>query len=125
MAICLIKDQRHFMSEKRKAKPKRWSDSDKAIRATQVAFDVENGIIDTIKVQACQKGVTPSDMIRLILGLEVAAKRVRPRLTMSLKEQDYQELATKYHLKPKERLAIKAKIIEEIRDFALNLNKKP
>ena len=44
------------MSEKRKAKPKRWSESDKAIRATQVAFDVENEIIDTIKTKACEKG---------------------------------------------------------------------
>jgi hypothetical protein len=109
------------MSEKRKPKPKRWSESDKAIRATQVAFDVENEIIDRIKMQACEKGVTPSDMIRLILGLEVTAKRVRPRLTMSLKEQDYRDLAEKYALKPSERLAIKAKIIEEIRDFALGL----
>jgi hypothetical protein len=109
------------MSVKRKDKPERWSESDKAIRATQVAFDVDNEIIDTIKSQACVKGVTPSDMIRLILGLELAAKRVRPRLTMSLKEQDYQELAMKYGLKPSERLAIKAKIIEEIRDFALAL----
>jgi hypothetical protein len=112
------------MSEKHKAKPKRWSESDKAIRATQVAFDVENEIIDTIKTQACEKGVTPSDMIRLILGLEVTAKRVRPRLTMSLKEHDYRELAQKYGLKPNERLAIKASIIEEIRDFALGLRNK-
>ena len=58
-------------------------------------------------------------MIRLILGLKVTAKRVRPRLTMSLKEQDYEELAKKYGLNTNERLAIKAKIIEEIRDFAL------
>ncbi|MEJ2407144.1 MAG: hypothetical protein P8171_23250 [Candidatus Thiodiazotropha sp.] len=109
------------MTKEEKAKPKRWSESDKAIRATQVAFDVDNEIIDTVKTQACHKGVTPSDMIRLILGLEVTAKRVRPRLTMSLKEQDYQELADKYGLNPEERLAIKAKIIEEIRDFALGI----
>jgi hypothetical protein len=112
------------MSPKRKPKPKRWSDSDKAIRATQVAFDVENEIIDTIKAQACIKGVTPSDMIRLVLGLPVTAKRVRPRLTMSLKEQDYRELAQKYGLKPSERLAIKAKIIEEINQFAIAARKK-
>jgi hypothetical protein len=107
------------MSEKKKSKPKRWTESDRAIRATQVAFDVENEIIDTIKIKACEKGVTSSDMIRLILGLEVTAKRVRPRLTMSLKEQDYLALAEKYGLEANERLAIKAKIIEEIRDFAL------
>ncbi|MES9993418.1 MAG: hypothetical protein ABW098_15820 [Candidatus Thiodiazotropha sp.] len=112
------------MTQKQKAKPKRWSDSDKAIRATQVAFDVENEIIDTIKIRACKKGVTPSDLIRLILGLKVTEKRVRPRLTMSLKEHDYQDLAKKYGLKPSERLAIKARIIEEIRDFALGLGNK-
>ncbi len=107
------------MSNRQKTKPARWSDSDKAIRATQVAFDVENQVIDRIKQQACEKGVTASDMMRLILGLEVTAKRVRPRLTMSLKEQDYKELAKRYGLKPSERLAIKARIIEEIRDYAI------
>ncbi len=108
------------MREKKKVTPSRWTESDKAIRATQVAFDVENEIIDMIKLKACEQGVTPSDMIRLLLGLEVTAKRVRPRLTMSLKEQDYMVLAEKYGLKVSERLAIKAKIIEEIRDFALD-----
>jgi poly(A) polymerase Pap1 len=112
------------MGDKQKTKPKRWSESDKAIRATQVAFDVENEIIDTIKTRACEKGVTPSDMIRLILGLEVTAKRIRPRLTMSLKENDYRELAKKYGMKSSERLAIKTKIIEEIRDFALGRGKQ-
>jgi hypothetical protein len=107
------------MGEKKRTKPKRWSESDKAIRATQVAFDVENEIIDAIKTQACEKGVTPSDMIRLILGLEVTAKRIRPRLTMSLKEKDYVALAQKYGLNSSERLVIKTKIIEEIREFAL------
>ncbi|MCU7885293.1 MAG: hypothetical protein KZQ82_13970 [Candidatus Thiodiazotropha sp. (ex Lucinoma annulata)] len=106
------------MTKKNPAKPKRWTDSDKAIRATQVAFDVENEIIDTIKKEACHKGVAPSDMIRRILGLNVTVKPVRPRLTMSLKEDDYHVLAEKYGLLPSERLAIKTRMIDEIRKYA-------
>ena len=106
------------MSKKQQAKPKRWRDSDKAIRATQVAFDVENEIIDTVKREACHRGIAPSDMIRHIVGLSVTVKPVRPRLTMSLKEEDYDVLAQKYGLKPSERLAIKAHMIEEIRKYA-------
>lgn len=106
------------MIDKKKIKPKRWSDSDKAIRATQVAFDVENEIIDAVKQAACQKGMAPSDMIRQIVGLKVTIKPVRPRLTMSLKEDDYIELAKKYGLQSSERLAIKSRMIEEIRIYA-------
>lgn len=106
------------MSKKAKTKPKRWSDSDKAIRATQVAFDVENEIIETVKKEACHEGIAPSDMIRRIVGLRVTVKPIRPRLTMSLKEEDYHELAMKYGLKPNERLAIKSRMIEEIRKYA-------
>lgn len=106
------------MNKKKQTKPKRWTDSDKAIRATQVAFDVENEIIDTIKKEACHKGVAPSDMIRHIVGLSVTVKPLRPRLTMSLKEEDYNVLAEKYGLMPSERLAIKAQMVEEIRKYA-------
>ncbi|MES9853868.1 MAG: hypothetical protein ABW170_18780 [Candidatus Thiodiazotropha sp. L084R] len=106
------------MSNKEPVKPKRWKESDKAIRATQVAFDVENTIIDKIKTDACHKGIAPSDMIRHIVGLKVTVKPVRPRLTMSLKEEDYQLLAEKYGLKPSDKLAIKARMIEEIREYA-------
>jgi hypothetical protein len=108
------------MSKEEQTKPKRWSESDKAIRATQVAFDVENTIIDRIKQDACHRGIAPSDMIRHIVGLSVTVKPVRPRLTMSLKEEDYRFLAEKYGLKPSERLAIKARMIEEIRKYAAN-----
>ncbi|MCU7933429.1 MAG: hypothetical protein KZQ99_00930 [Candidatus Thiodiazotropha sp. (ex Dulcina madagascariensis)] len=107
------------MTKKKQAKPQRWRDSDKAIRATQIAFDVENEIIDAVKQEACHKGIAPSDMIRHIVGLKVTVKPVRPRLTMSLKEDDYHALAAKYGLKPNERLAIKARMIEEIRKHAL------
>ncbi|MCU7845154.1 MAG: hypothetical protein KZQ93_15100 [Candidatus Thiodiazotropha sp. (ex Monitilora ramsayi)] len=106
------------MTKRKESKPKRWRDSDRAIRATQVAFDVENEIIDVVKKEACQRGIAPSDMIRHIVGLNVTVKPVRPRLTMSLKEGDYQSLAEKYGLKPTERLAIKACMIEEIRNYA-------
>ena len=106
------------MSKKEAVKPKRWKESDRAIKATQVAFDVENRIIEKIKTDACHQGVAPSDMIRYILGLTVTVKPVRPRLTMSLKEEDYQILAEKYGLKANEKLAIKARIIDEIRAYA-------
>jgi hypothetical protein len=106
------------MIKKQHNKPKRWCGSDKAISATQVAFDVEQEIIQTIKQEACLRGFAPSDMIRFIVGLDVTIKPIRPRLTMTLKENDYIKLGEKYGLKPNERLAIKAHMIEEIKRYA-------
>lgn len=91
----------------------KWKKQGKAIKATQIAFELEQKLARNIKEKAAREGLTPSDEIRKIVGLSYSLPK-RPRLTMSLSEDDYRILALKYGLNPEERLEIKRKIMEEL-----------
>jgi len=91
----------------------KWKKQIKAIKATQIAFELEQKLARNIKEKAAREGLTPSDEIRKIVGLSYSPPK-RPRLTMSLTENDYEILAKKYKLDSKKHLEIKKKIIEEL-----------
>ncbi len=93
--------------------PQRWQNEKKAIRATQVAFDISTEAQKRLKMTAIQNDLSPSDQMRKILGLP-SKKPVRPRLTISLSEDDYQILAEHYGLDADDRLAIKEQAAKEI-----------
>lgn len=77
--------------------PDKWRQSDKSIRAVQVAFELSKTVSDVIREQASNLGLSPSDQIRSIIGLPVK-KPKRPRLTVSLSGEDYALLAERYGL---------------------------
>lgn len=99
--------------------PQRWQNEKKAIRATQVAFDISTEAQKRLKMTAIQNDLSPSDQMRKILGLP-SKKPVRPRLTISLSEDDYQILAKHYDLEVVDKLTIKEKAAKEIIDFVMN-----
>lgn len=99
-------------------KPARWSGSDAALKAVQVAFDVEEAVLDAIRKAAFESHLSNSDQIRQILQLSVAKRPKRPRLTVTLTSQDYELLAKRYQLSPEDRLTIKEKVTEELIRFA-------
>ncbi len=99
-------------------KPARWQGSDEAIRAVQVAFDVEATVLDAVRRAAFRNNISSSDQIRKILGLTVTRRPKRPRLTVSLTHADYEALGEKYGLDPEDRLAIKERVTLELVDFA-------
>jgi hypothetical protein len=84
-----------------------------AVRATQVAFEMETRLAARIRVMAAEAGLTPSDQIRKMLGLPFS-KPVRPRLTISLAEDDYAALAARYGTEAEDRLGVKKRLIEEL-----------
>lgn len=90
--------------------PDKWQSSVKAIKAVQVAFDMDEKIQLAIRKEALDAGLSPSDQIRDILGLPINNRPKRPRLTVSLATEDYLILAEKYQLKPDQQLEIKKKI---------------
>ena len=90
-----------------------WSHESKAIKATQVAFDISTEAQKRLKLMAIHNDLSPSDQMRKILGLP-NKKPVRPRLTISLSADDYVFLAEHYRLDPSDKLAIKEKAAEEI-----------
>lgn len=101
-----------------RAKPVRWQGSDEAIRAVQVAFDVEEAVLEAVRTAAFEQHVSTSDQIRQVLGLATTSKPKRPRLTVSLNAADYEFLAKRYGLAVDDRLAIKEKATRDLIAFA-------
>lgn len=110
------------MSEKKQDEesvlPSKWQGANKAIKATQVAFDMDEKIQYEIRRKALEDGISPSDQIRHILGLPCSRRPKRPRLTVSLSPDDYQLLADKYNLQPEQQLEIKKIVVDELTHFA-------
>ena len=94
--------------------PESWQSSVKAMKAVQVAFDMDEKIQLSIRKQALEAGLSPSDKIRDILGLPINKRPKRPRLTVSLAHSDYVILAEKYQLLADEQLEIKKKLMDEL-----------
>jgi len=100
----------------KKKVPSSWRKSDKSIRAVQVVFELEQAQSKVLRINAIEKDLSPSDYIREIVGLP-RKKPVRPRLSISLSEDDYKLLAKRYKLKSGE----KDKIRECIKNELVNL----
>lgn len=99
-------------------KPARWQGSDDAIRAVQVAFDVEQTVMEAVRLAAFQNHLSTSDQIRLLLELPTSSRPKRPRLTVSLSGADYELLSSRYQLPADDRLAIKERVTQELIAFA-------
>ena len=105
-----------------KKKSDLWRNEKKAIKATQVAFDISTEAQKKLKLMATQNDLSPSDQMREILGLP-RKKPVRPRLTISLTPEDFKILGDYYGLDPADKLAIKEKAAEQIIDQVLKSKK--
>ncbi len=99
--------------------PEKWQSSVKAVKATQVAFDIDEKIQLAIRKEALDDGLSPSDKIRDILGLPVNKRPKRPRLTVSLSTDDYQVLAEKYQLDASQQLEIKRKLMDDLIKYVI------
>lgn len=96
----------------------RWTSSDDAIRAVQVAFDVEMKVIEAVRYAAWENQLSPSDQIRKILDLPCLGKPVRPRLTVSLNDADYALLAERFGITLEDKRAVKDALHQALIAFA-------
>ena len=96
----------------------RWQKEKQAIKAVQVAFDVSAEAQRAIKQAALDSNLNPPDQIRKILGLPYSKKPVRPRLTVSLKQEDFVILGEKYGIDTKDQNAIRERVAEELLNYA-------
>ena len=94
--------------------PEKWQSSIKAMKAVQVAFDMDEQFQLAIRREALEAGLSPSDQIRTILGLPTSKRPKRPRLTVSLSPADYELLAEKYELDASQQLEIKRKLMDDL-----------
>lgn len=99
-------------------RPARWKGSDEAIKAVQVAFDVEQAVMEAVRSAAFHNDVSPSDQIRRLLKLPTHERPKRPRLTVTLSGEDYELLGARYGLPADDRLAIKERVTAELIRFA-------
>jgi len=108
-----------------RALPKKWQQSAKVVKAVQIAFDMDTKLQYSIRRSALDKGISPSEQIRYLLDLPTHTKPKRPRLTVSLNDEDYQQLGARYKIPAEQQLEIKKSVIEELTKFALQseLNK--
>ena len=93
--------------------PDKWkqAEKEKSVKAMQVAFELEQDIAMRIKERAARNNLNPSDQIRKMLDLTYSPPK-RPRLTVSLKPEDYDILGERFGVDPKDQLEIRRKIIE-------------
>lgn len=96
-----------------KKTPEKWNKNKAAVKAIQVAFELEKEVTQSIKLCAVENDLTPSAQIRKTLGLGFTPPK-RPRLTASFSEDDYAFLGEKYGIDPKDIWAIKREIIKEL-----------
>ena len=101
------------MTDKKKL-PDRWRKENKATRAVQVAFDLDERIQKVIRREAIDRGINPPDRVREILGLKVNTKPVRLRLSISLGDDDFSTLAEHFGVDATDRVGIKQKAAERL-----------
>lgn len=96
----------------------KWEKEKAAVAAIQLAFDLGADTQTVIKKQALDDQLNTSDFIRKILGLNYRKKPVRPRLTLSLSDDDFNELAKTYGVEASDKLKIKELAAKELIKYA-------
>lgn len=93
-------------------KKSKWQRQEQAIRATQMAFDLTSEVQKRIKKQAIDEELTPSDMIRKILQLDVKSKKTRQRLSFNLNDDELAELANRFGVDVEDKRAVKQQVAD-------------
>ncbi|MCF6439291.1 hypothetical protein L1077_07610 [Pseudoalteromonas luteoviolacea] len=89
-----------------------WQKQEKAVRATQLAFDLSSEVQKFIKKSAIDEELTPSDMIRRILGLEIKSKKTRQRLSFNLSDDEIILLAQRFGISDGDKRMVKQKVAD-------------
>ena len=97
----------------------KWQRQEQAVRATQMAFDLSSEVQKTIKKQAIDEELTPSDMNRKILKLDVKSKKTRQRLSFNLSDDEIIQLAQRFNVDPEDKRAVK----QQVADLLINHTK--
>ena len=98
--------------------PDKWKDEEKAIKAIQVAFDLDESVQYVIRREALDMEINPSERMRQILGLITNKVPQRPRLSISLKPKDFETLAMRYNVDASDKRSIKQLASLEIQKYA-------
>ena len=98
----------------------KWLRQEQAVRATQMAFDLSSEVQKSIKKQAIDQELTPSDKIRKILGFDVKSKKTRQRLSFNLNDDEIAQLASRFEVSVDDKRAVK----QQVADLLIEHTKK-
>lgn len=112
------------MTDKKQQILNKWAKEKKAVKATQVAFDVGEKIQYVIRKEALDRSINPSDRIRQILGLSVSRKPKRLRLSISLSDDDMAFLAEAYDLETNDPVEVKRRAAEKLIEHVKNIDEE-
>jgi len=96
--------------------PKRFTESDKQIKKMQLAFEFGDAIEKGLKSEAIENGLSPTAQLRKILNLPTDAP-VKPRLSITLSDEDLKILAQRYNIEPNDRAFMRLNISREIENY--------
>ena len=77
-----------------------------------------------IKKQAIDDEVTPSDMIRRILGLEVKSKKTRQRLSFNLSDEELNQLGAQFGIVEPDEARKKRLIKQQVADLLIQFTEQ-
>lgn len=84
-----------------------------AAKAVSVAVDLNEKIGRSLRVEAALNDLSPQDQLRKMIGLSFK-KPQRPRITLSLREDDYEYLSARYKINLENKNNIKKFVMAEI-----------
>ncbi len=84
-----------------------------AVKAVSIAVDLGEKIGRSLRVEAALNDLSPQDQLRKMIGLSFK-KPQRPRITLSLREDDYEYLSERYEIRLENKNDIKKSILAEI-----------
>ncbi len=91
----------------------KWTKEKKVLKKLQLHFSFQQDIMRRIRYDAADALITPSDIIRRIIGLPYV-KVQRPRIGLSFTPEVLAQLAAKYNLEAADEAEIKRRVIDEV-----------
>jgi hypothetical protein len=65
----------------------------------QLSFDLEDGIMSKIKSISIRDGISPNDVVRRVIGLDVS-KPKRPRISLSMTQSELIQVSSEMDINP-------------------------
>ncbi|WP_053979720.1 hypothetical protein [Marinagarivorans algicola] len=97
----------------------KWEKQKAALKKVQISFELAQNVDQQIRIEAAKSGESPSNIIRRVLGLSVSPP-VRPRLGVSLSQEEIEKLAAHYNADPKDRKAWMRNAAQTIHEYYQN-----
>lgn len=101
----------------------KWNEQKAALKKIQITFELMQSVDREIRIEAATAGESPSNIIRKVLGLE-ANPPIRPRLGVSLSQDEIENLAKKYDVDPSDRKHLVRRATEAVQLHYKNKSEK-